>query len=89
MNSEELNALIEQGDLNPTEQEEFINACEYLSPDDRSLLGDVFEDDPGTIRIMYENYKAKRGALDMDSAEVWANLLKEEEYLLETIENEG
>jgi hypothetical protein len=89
MNSEELDTLIELGELNPAEQEEFMSACEYLSPDDRGLLGDVFEDDPGTVRIMYDNYKAKRGALDMNSAEVWANLLKEEEYQLETIENEG
>ena len=88
MDSDKLSALIEQGGLNPVETDEFISACEYLTPEDRDLLGDVFEDDPATVRIMYENYKLKREAFGSDNPDVWANLLRDEEYQLEEVKDE-
>lgn len=72
--------------LNPQEQDD-ITGFLSLAPDaELKPLATLCMEDPAWIKRFYDNYRAKRSAIETESPELWEKILQDEEKFLKEVD---
>jgi len=78
--------MILASDLAPRDQDELFVVFARVGDKELASVRTLFEEEPGAIRMLSANYKAKRNAVAARDTKAWQNALLEEEQFLQTKE---
>ncbi|TRZ53769.1 hypothetical protein D4R99_00330 [bacterium] len=81
-NFPELKKLIFESELSFSEKEDLAWLFAEATEEEVRAAIDLFEEDTAWIRKISDNYHSKKIALLADDAEMWKNILQDEEKML-------
>lgn len=77
---------IQSSNLNEDEKKEFADILVGVREEDLSPIAGLFSEDLSWVRVLYDNYKAKKAAFANNDSAAVERILKEEEEKLQQIE---
>lgn len=77
---------IQSSNLNEEEKKEFADILVGVREEDLSPIAGLFSEDLSWVRVLYDNYKAKKAAFANNDSAAVERILKEEEEKLQQIE---
>jgi len=85
LNIETLKTFLADSDLPEEEQQELFEMFSKANETDLEPIIQLFSEDPKWIRILADNYQAKKDAIQSKDPQAWEKIIKDEEYLLAKI----
>ena len=76
---------IQSSNLSEEEKKEFADILVGVKEEDLSPIAGLFSEDLSWVRVLYDNYKAKKAAFANNDSAAVERILKEEEEKLQQI----
>ena len=74
--------MLKESGLPPDDRDEFLDVLRRADTEYLQSLVTLFRSDPGWVKRIYNNYRAKKAALDTHDAAAWKRIIKKEEEIL-------
>lgn len=89
LNIEALKTFLADSDLPEEEQQELFEMLSQANETDLEPIVALFSEDAKWIRILADNYQAKKDAIQSKDPQAWEQIIKSEEYLLAKLGREA